>query len=363
MSWFDTPYNITVMEVYLSLQDQGKTKQEIHEAFGLGSYPIFDEAHREELNEKILKTYFQRKLGFETIALQKMMMDNFMNIEMPYFNDLYETKAKDINPLYDTDIKETYDGSESGSTISNGNETSKRTDDLTQKVTSTSSETFEDERGVTRKGTKTNEDSDNNFHKANNTEKTVTTNSGQDTTNDNGSVQHGLKTVVDDISVSGNYSMPQEGIDASSAWTDKYIDTGNKTNTDTTTTNSGTDTTTNASSTTYGHKVDDSVTINRTESDERTINRSEEWTDTTTNSGTTSTEKNGSDTTTNTGTVNNINEINRNDKKEGTNEYTKITQGYTGKSPFELIVKWREAIINIDKEIVNKCSQMFGCLW
>ena len=70
-----------------------------------GNYPIFDEQYRSILERKILKHYYMREIGFETVGLFKMKLNNKMNEIMPYYNKLYESELFEYNPLEDTNIK------------------------------------------------------------------------------------------------------------------------------------------------------------------------------------------------------------------------------------------------------------------
>ena len=70
-----------------------------------GNYPIFDEQYRPVLERKILKHFYMREIGFETVGLFKMKLNNKMNEIMPYYNKLYQSELFDYNPLEDTNIK------------------------------------------------------------------------------------------------------------------------------------------------------------------------------------------------------------------------------------------------------------------
>ena len=70
-----------------------------------GNYPIFDEQYRPILERKILKHFYMREIGFETVGLFKMKLNNKMNEIMPYYNKLYESELFEYNPLEDTNIK------------------------------------------------------------------------------------------------------------------------------------------------------------------------------------------------------------------------------------------------------------------
>lgn len=104
---------------------------------GLQNYPIFDEAYREELNNKIVQHYYFREIGFETEALFKNRLNEKMNMIMPYFNQLYESAKLEINPLKPYNITET----------------EKRTADTTAE--STANSTSEVEGSSTNSGTNT----------------------------------------------------------------------------------------------------------------------------------------------------------------------------------------------------------------
>lgn len=58
-------------------------------------FPIYDESHRSELERKIVKRYFNKEIGLETIDLWKLYLDERLNSVMPYYNELY-SHAKDI---------------------------------------------------------------------------------------------------------------------------------------------------------------------------------------------------------------------------------------------------------------------------
>ena len=67
-------------------------------------YPIFDENYRSVLETKIIKYYYTREIGAETVGLWKFWLDERMNRIMPYYNQFYKSELLEFNPLYDTDI-------------------------------------------------------------------------------------------------------------------------------------------------------------------------------------------------------------------------------------------------------------------
>ena len=67
-------------------------------------FPIYDESYRNVLCTKILKHYYTREIGAETVGLWKLWLDTRMNEIMPYYNQLYKSALLEFNPLYDVDI-------------------------------------------------------------------------------------------------------------------------------------------------------------------------------------------------------------------------------------------------------------------
>lgn len=94
---------------------------------GLKSYPIFDEAYRDVLNNKILQHYWFREIGFETPALFKNRLNVRMNEIMPYYNELYATANIKYDPFNNYDL------------TSDGNETSVHSEDHDSKRSENSS--------------------------------------------------------------------------------------------------------------------------------------------------------------------------------------------------------------------------------
>ena len=75
------------------------------EIIGLGHYPIFDEAHRETLNGLIFGTYMNREIGSETYEMWLVDIITHMNLNMPYFNKMYEAELLLDNPLSTVDLQ------------------------------------------------------------------------------------------------------------------------------------------------------------------------------------------------------------------------------------------------------------------
>lgn len=83
-------------------------------------FPIFDENYRPVLEKKILRHYYTREIGEETVGLWKLRLQDKLCLIMPYYNQLYESELLEFNPFYDVDYRRTHKGNETGS--SNRNE-------------------------------------------------------------------------------------------------------------------------------------------------------------------------------------------------------------------------------------------------
>lgn len=181
------------------------------------TFPIFDEEYRNVLCKKILKHYYTREIGFETVALWKLKLSTAMNEIMPYFNQMYKSTLIEFNPLYDADYTKTHEGEDTG----NGSESGKRTgsvDDtghrnggVNDRGTATLSETTWDVYSDTPQGALTNVD--NNTYLTN--ARKVTHDASNVTTND--------RTYHENTTDERNYN---ENNDLSRSYknSDEYID-------------------------------------------------------------------------------------------------------------------------------------------
>ena len=88
-------------------------------------YPIFNEEYRAQLEQKILRHYYTREIGFETVGLWRLKLQTAMCEIMPYYNELYKSALFEFNPLYDTDINIIHDLINENKTELNKNETNK----------------------------------------------------------------------------------------------------------------------------------------------------------------------------------------------------------------------------------------------
>ena len=78
---------------------------------------FFDEEYRGVLCKKILKHYYLREIGCETVGIWLLWMNTKLEEIMPYYNKLYESELIKFNPMYDVawNRKGNKTGNESGS--------------------------------------------------------------------------------------------------------------------------------------------------------------------------------------------------------------------------------------------------------
>ena len=88
---------------------------------GLKDYPIYDESHRETLNNMIINHYLMSEIGQETPALFKLYLNNTMNEIMPKYNILYravDEYVKRQSVLSDVDLTIDTEGSTENNSLS-----------------------------------------------------------------------------------------------------------------------------------------------------------------------------------------------------------------------------------------------------
>lgn len=75
--------------------------------------PMFkgeENAHRALLLKKILLHYYSREIGYETVGLWKLKLNQKLIEIMPYYNQLYESELLKFDPLQNVDVTHTHEG-------------------------------------------------------------------------------------------------------------------------------------------------------------------------------------------------------------------------------------------------------------
>lgn len=66
--------------------------------------------HRALLFKKILLHYYTREIGYETVGLWKLKLNQKLMEIMPYYNQLYESELIEFDPLKNVDVTKTHEG-------------------------------------------------------------------------------------------------------------------------------------------------------------------------------------------------------------------------------------------------------------
>ena len=62
-------------------------------------YPIFDERYRKQFETNIIKEFYFKEIGFETEGRFIFELEHFLNLNMPYYNKLFESELIEFDPL------------------------------------------------------------------------------------------------------------------------------------------------------------------------------------------------------------------------------------------------------------------------
>lgn len=73
-------------------------------------FPIFDEEYRLPLEVKILRTYYTREICEETVGLWKLRLQTKLCNIMPYYNQLYKSALMEFDVFADVNYTEVNDG-------------------------------------------------------------------------------------------------------------------------------------------------------------------------------------------------------------------------------------------------------------
>lgn len=361
-------------------------------------FPIFDEEYRLPLEIKILRHYYTREIGEETLGLWKLRLETRMNEIMPYYNQLYKSQLLDFNPFWNVNLTTKHNKENTGDKT--GNETIDRddTDSKTETFTSDVNVTDTTKEGTVRSGTT--HDTKNGKLQTTQTENIIADKTKEEHTGGNSQThthtddshnitdsRTGKNTIKGDSTTTPNttdyklYSDTPQGA-LTGVNNEKYLTNATKETSsgNTKVVNNSTENTEGSSTSKDTQLLDsdvnvtytEDVTSNATESSENNLSvdtttgdegngeYSDDWkTDTTYNSDTgtestkTSSDKFASDITTNT-----------KENFTNTEDYLQHVYGKSaGKSYSELLMEYRKTFLNIDNMIIDELSDLFINLW
>lgn len=333
-------------------------------------FPIFDEAYRLPLEKTILRHYYTREIGEETVGLWKLRLWDRLSLIMPYYNKLYYSETLQFNPLYDVDYTRTSTTDLSGQTSQSDLETTAGQNTSQTSTTNDNNESTTSARGLQHEG--------QTSGSSNTSEQRTQTDTHTGTeANTNDATVTGTKSQTDmhSATASGssentNYNLfsdtPQgalTNVNNEAYLTDarKITDSGSTSGSDNSTdTHSGIDTSVTDQDQLKTVNLTDSqigtagTTGSTSGSDTYQDNETVTGAKTGTASGTTSVS--GSDSSTRTatgaGTVKNV------------TEFVEHVIGKQGTYSFVQMIKdYRDALINIDQMIIDELSDLFIALW
>jgi len=311
---------------------------------------FFDETYRSVLCKKILKHYYLREIGAETVGVWKLWMNTRLEEIMPYYNQLYKSELLEFNPFYDVDL--TREHNRTGEEVSKGTGTSTETT-ADNKNTTSGSETSKTGSG-TSENTRSISDDISSTNTRNTTGSTTNGNETTDTRTGNGSRN---QTTLGTESKTDKYSdTPQGSISNLSANT--YLTNARIIDDSTTgSLNESTSDSSNGTTKTSGSGSEQStITDNGSSEESGTIKDNGGTTDTenTTNNYKETVAGTGtrSGNTTSDGTVN------------STEDYLETVSGKQGTESYSsLLAKYRETFLNIDMQVIGEFSDLFFGLW
>lgn len=85
----------------------------IPKIFKTSEIPMFTgetQEHRTLLFKKILLHYYTREIGYETVGLWKLKLNQKLMEIMPYYNQLYESELIEFNPMKNVDVTHEHTG-------------------------------------------------------------------------------------------------------------------------------------------------------------------------------------------------------------------------------------------------------------
>ena len=74
------------------------------------SLNFYNEETKARLLPKILLHYYQREIGYETVGLWKLKLNQKLREILPYYNQLYESEELEYNPLQNVSNTHTHRG-------------------------------------------------------------------------------------------------------------------------------------------------------------------------------------------------------------------------------------------------------------
>lgn len=238
-------------------------------------YPIFNEHYRSEFESKFIRYFYNKEIGFETESLFKFELETWLQINMPYYNQLFESELLEYDPLtniamqFDQDLKsdttmDTTKDSQEDSTTNSATQSSfehdtkrdSQTDTLSNRTQNTKTDTTTDVTG--HSNTATTQDS--------NTTSTTDTTSNSDTHTQSNTSQDAFNRKIDSDTPDNRLNLSSNEGSGVIEYASNIAETMDKSTGDTTTDTNTTDKTNSSTST-----IDKTTSNSQTDTTENTV--------------------------------------------------------------------------------------------
>ena len=351
--------------------------------FDYDNIPVYVPEHKPLLFKKILLHYYQREIGFETVGLWKLYLNNKMKEIMPYYNQLYASELLEYDPLQNVNNTHEHSGAyEDKSKVDNirtyDNTTNTENTEITENTRKYDNQTDTSDATSNNRKLGVSESATDTINSSYNRDEDVllknkkTTERGNDTDTHTTTTGRDKWTLFSDTP-QGGINGVQNGGGTSASGT--LSDNAYLTNATHETENDG------AYQDTKSHgTITESYNNNNSTPDHTDITGTESSTDTLTrsaneneaNSGVAQGQKVDDSLTKDNGTqvgngsrVDDATTVDDNLKKDnGTDSYTNREYGKIGVETYqEMVIKYRETFLNIDMMIIDELKDLFMKVW
>lgn len=278
------------------------------------NYPIFDKDYKEHLESLICLHFYRREIGFETVGLFKLYLEQKMREIMPFYNQLYKSELLEFNPFYDVDLTRDHKLKHNAEEKS-VNESSNK---------SNSSENFNNSTAVksndnTVQGVSSRDEGKSSSKNNSNAKNSTNANSSSKNKQRYSDTPQGSITDLEKDKYLTNATINDASVKDTSNATSSDVSTGSEESTNTHTSNTGTE------------------------------NKHEE-------------SNNSKSTKTNTLTNNLTDSGNR--KSDSLDDYLEHVKGKQGSTSYASLLKeYRETFLNIDLQVIGELNTLFMLLW
>jgi flagellin-like hook-associated protein FlgL len=70
-------------------------------------YPLFSSDYKKDFETKFIRQFYFTEIGFETEESFKFHLENWLNVNMPFWNNMYKSELIDFDPLTNTKLDST----------------------------------------------------------------------------------------------------------------------------------------------------------------------------------------------------------------------------------------------------------------